>query len=280
MSEIFTIKSIFRNYRVALADSFEKSILQYGKENSFILVDQKLLALFEKQFASILSKYHLISIEAIETNKTIDYCQKLIKRLIESGIRKDSKVIAVGGGIVQDITAFTSSILFRGIDWVFYPTTLLAQADSCIGSKTSINVGAYKNLVGNFYPPVEINIDLSFLETLPVGEIKSGIGEILHFYLVAGSEFVESLVNEYDDLISKPSLMKKYIMESLRIKKRVIEIDEFDKNERNLFNYGHTFGHAIEAVTAYGIPHGQAVTMGMDMANFISMNLDYLNPSL
>ena len=276
MSEIFTIKSIFRNYRVALVDKFEKSILQYSKENTFIFVDQKLLTLFKQQFSSILPKYPLISIEAIETNKTIDYCQNLIKSLIESGIRKNSKVIAVGGGIVQDITAFTSSILFRGIDWVFYPTTLLAQADSCIGSKTSINLAGYKNLVGNFYPPAEINIDLSFLETLPVGEIKSGIGEILHFYLIGGSALLEGLVNEYDELLANPKLLKKYIMESLRIKKKVIEIDEFDRNERNLFNYGHTFGHAIESVTSYGISHGQAVTMGMDIANFISMHLDYL----
>ena len=232
--------------------------------------------IFREEFDSIHPKSHFISIKANEANKTIDYCQNLIKRLVEENIRKNCVIVAVGGGIIQDIAAFTSSILFRGIDWIFYPTTLLAQADSCIGSKTSINLGGYKNLVGNFYPPVEINLDLAFLETLPVAEMKSGIGEILHFYLIAGSELLEELVSEYDELLTNPKLLKKHIMASLRIKKKVIQIDEFDKDERNLFNYGHTFGHAIESVTSYGIPHGQAVTMGMDIANFISMNLDYL----
>lgn len=277
MSEAFTIKSMFRDYKVNLIDEFEKSIRQHSEENTYILIDQKVLELFEKQFERILPKYHFISIEANESNKTIDYCQSLIKNLIEKNIRKDSIVVAVGGGIIQDIAAFSSSILFRGIDWVFYPTTLLAQADSCIGSKTSINVAGYKNLVGNFYPPAEIDLDLAFLDTLPIEEIKSGIGEILHFYLIAGGSLAEKLIDNYDELIASPRTLKRHIVESLKIKQSVIEIDEFDRNERNLFNYGHTFGHAIETVSGYGINHGQSVTMGMDIANFISVNLGYLS---
>ena len=145
MSEVFTVKSIFRNYQVQLIDGFEKSIFQHSMQNSFILVDQNLLALFEKQFASILPQYHHISIEANETNKTMDYCQNLIIRLIELGIRKNSTIIAVGGGIVQDIAAFTSSILFRGVKWMFYPTTLLAQADSWLVGDTA------KHDMGHFF---------------------------------------------------------------------------------------------------------------------------------
>lgn len=277
MSEPLSIKSKFRDYSVNFVDEFQEAVKRNSTENAYILIDKRLTDLYGEQLKDILSKYHFIAIEATESNKTIDYCQGLIMSLIGKNIRKNCALIAVGGGIIQDIVAFTSSILFRGVEWIFYPTTLLAQADSCIGSKTSINLGEYKNLVGNFYPPVEIYLDMGFLETLPIEEIKSGIGEILHFYLIAGSGLIEGLVNEYDELVANPRLLKKYIMESLRIKKEVIEVDEFDKNERNLFNYGHTFGHAIETVSAYSIPHGQAVALGMDIANYISLNLGYLS---
>ncbi|MBU1854075.1 MAG: 3-dehydroquinate synthase, partial [Candidatus Omnitrophica bacterium] len=159
------------------------------------------------------------------------------------------------------------------------PTTLLAQADSCIGGKSSINLDEYKNLLGTFYPPSRIFIDMSFLETLPVEAIKSGIGEILHFYLIVGNKMAADLTNDYEKIILSPKLLKKYISLSLEIKKEFIEIDEFDKNERNLLNYGHTFGHAIETVSGYVVNHGQAITMGMDIANYISMRLGYLDKS-
>ncbi len=215
-------------------------------------------------------------IQVKEQNKTVDYCQHLIQFLIGKSIRKNYTLVAFGGGIVQDITGFISSILFRGIRWEFFPTTLLAQADSCVGSKTSINFNEYKNLLGNFYPPSNIYIDARFLETLPVSEIKSGIGEILHFFMIVNSSFLTQLVDHYDELLSSPVMLKDYIAESLNIKKKVVEIDECDKNERNVFNYGHTFGHAIETVSHYNVNHGQAVTMGMDIANFVSLSMEKL----
>lgn len=277
MSDKLRIKSRLRNYEVIFINDFTKMIKQKHKENSFFLIDKKLIKIYREQIHNILLKRHIFPIEAIEHNKTLDYCQVIIKNLIEKNIRKNSTLIAIGGGIIQDITAFISSILFRGINWVFYPTTLLAQADSCIGSKASINLGKYKNLLGSFYPPSHIYIDVRFLETLPIDEIKSGIGEILHFYLIAGNGLLERLVNNYDELLTSPKQFKDYIIGSLKIKKKVIEVDEFDKNERNLFNYGHTFGHAIETVSGYRINHGQAVTMGMDVANYISLNLGCLS---
>lgn len=266
MSEKLSIKSRFRNYEVIFINDFAETIKQTYIENTFFIIDKELAELYKDAINDISSKYGVLFIEAIEENKTLDYCQTVIETLMEKNIRKDSMLIAIGGGITQDITAFVSSILYRGIGWIFYPTTLLAQADSCIGSKASINFGGYKNLLGGFYPPSQIYIDLGFLETLPADEIKSGIGEILHFYLISGSRLSEELMNKYDELIVSPKKLKPFIVESLNIKKRVVEIDEFDRNERNLFNYGHTFGHAIETVSGYGVNHGQAVTMGMERA--------------
>jgi 3-dehydroquinate synthase len=277
MSDQLAVVSLTGNYNVIFVENFAEVINDKYKENTFFIIDEKLIELHKDLFANILKKEYYIHVEVKEQNKTLDYCQNLIQFLIGKNIRKNYTLIALGGGIIQDITGFVASILFRGIRWEFFPTTLLAQADSCIGSKTSINFGGYKNLLGGFYPPSQIYIDLGFLETLPADEIKSGIGEILHFYLIAGSRLSEELMDNYDELIAYPKKLKGYMLESLKIKKNVIEVDEFDKNERNLFNYGHTFGHAIEAVSGYEVSHGQAVTMGMDIANYVSLNLGYLN---
>jgi len=276
MFDTITIKSRIKDYDVNFVDDFVPILKQQINEASFMIIDETIMTFYEAKLRSLLSQNRYCTVKATEINKNLNYCQDIIKILIERNIRKNSVLIAVGGGIVQDITAFISSILFRGIDWIFYPSTLLAQADSCIGSKTSINFGGYKNLLGNFYPPLNIYIDVRFLDTLPVSEIKSGIGEILHFFMIAKSPLLTRLADYYDELLSSPGLLKEYIIESLNIKKKVVEIDEYDRNERNMFNYGHTFGHAIETVSYYSISHGQAVTMGMDIANFVSLSMEKL----
>ena len=273
----FIVKSRFSDYEVLFVSDFTIPLKQYAANDSLFIIDQKVYGLYKSRIESVLPVEKIILIDAHEINKNIDYCQIVIKKLIEKNIKRNYTIISVGGGIIQDISAFIASILYRGVKWIFFPTTLLAQADSCIGSKTSINMSEYKNLLGNFYPPSHIFINVDFLETLPSNAIKSGIGEILHFYLNAGHELTKKLIDNYDELLSSPRGLKEYIIASLMIKKKVIEVDEFDKNERNLFNYGHTFGHAIETVSGYRISHGQAVTMGMDIANYISLKLGYID---
>jgi 3-dehydroquinate synthase len=277
MSDKFTVKSRLTDYEVFFIDNFPTELCRVSKEKSIILIDQNVFDIYREEIKSVIPEESIILIEAIEHNKTIDYCKSIIEILLTKDIRRNYSLIAVGGGIIQDITAFTASILFRGVKWIFFPTTLLAQADSCIGSKTSINMNKYKNLLGNFYPPSQIFINVDFLKDLPSSAIKSGIGEMLHFYLQADYDLAKRLIDNYDGLLSSPDRLKEYVFASLMIKKKVIEIDEFDKNERNLFNYGHTFGHAIESISDYSVPHGQAVTMGMDIANYLSLKLGLLN---
>ncbi|MBW1804026.1 MAG: iron-containing alcohol dehydrogenase [Deltaproteobacteria bacterium] len=275
MSEKLSVQSIFRKYHVHFVeDAF--GAFSGNLNDTFFMVDRKLLALWGTRVKGALPADRTIGIEANEFDKTLDRCQEIIRSLVEKNVRKNHLLVAVGGGILQDITAFTASILYRGIEWHFIPTTLLAQADSCIGSKTSINLGEFKNLVGNFYPPSEILIDVRFLESLPPGEIKSGIGEILHYYLIDDNPLAESLMARYDEFLATPMALYPFIRESLKIKKRVIERDEFDRHERNLFNYGHTFGHALESLSNYQINHGQAVTFGMDLANFLSVEFGHM----
>lgn len=277
MSEKFKIKSMLKNYYVEFIDNISEPIEREANNGAFFIVDSKVLALYRDKLEPLLPANKYILIDADEKNKTMDKCQEIIAELVAMNIRRDNKLIAIGGGIIQDITAFIASILYRGINWSFIPTTLLAQADSCIGSKTSINLGNKKNIIGNFYPPDQIYIDISLLETLKISEIKSGIGEILHFYLYAASPLAEQLSGKYDEILRERKVLKEYIKASLAIKKKVIEIDEFDKGERNKFNYGHTFGHAIETLTGYKISHGQAVMVGMDIANYLSLKYGYLD---
>lgn len=273
MSDTLTIHSKLKIYSVHFVENLADVLLRHNDEGSFFLVDLNVFEQHKGILTEYLPKERTIFIEVSENNKSMEFCSKLIEDLVRRNIRRDQSIVAIGGGIVQDISSFTASILYRGIDWSFVPTTLLAQADSCIGGKTSINLGNKKNLVGSFYPPSQVYLDVSFLNSLPVAELKSGIGEILHYYIYADSPQIVSLMEDYERILETPALLAKHIRTSLAIKKEVIEVDEFDRGERNKFNYGHTFGHALESLSNYEINHGQAVTLGMDIANYLSTRL-------
>jgi len=275
MFENFKIKSYRGTYEVKF-ETISDSLVKQVSNKSFLLIDSNVnnhYPIFKEHFSS--DKTFVI--EANEKNKSLEYCQNILKELIERGIKKNHKIVAVGGGIVQDISGFIASILYRGIEWQFFPTTLLSQADSCIGSKTSINFGGAKNLLGTFYPPSEIYCCVEFLNTLKQDDIKSGIGEILHYYVIDGTSSIHNLMESYDDIMNDCGKINSHIYESLQIKKEMIERDEFDQVERRIFNYGHTFGHAIEIMSDYEISHGRAVTLGMDMANYISASFGFIS---
>jgi 3-dehydroquinate synthase len=274
MSSGFIVKSkVIGEYKVLFIEELRTHLKSTTSANALFIIDRQVFNLFESEMKEILDSARYILIDCDEKHKTVDYSQEVIRELIKQNVRKDDTLVAIGGGITQDIVAFISSILYRGVKWKFYPTTLLAQCDSCIGSKSSINFDQFKNLLGTFNPPVEIFIYPGFLETLSNSEIRSGIGEMLHYFFTEGIEIAQQVSDNFDSLLTDRALLPFFINNSLRIKKKVIEIDEFDESIRHIFNYGHTFGHAIEAITDYSIPHGQAISIGMDLANFISLEL-------
>ena len=268
---MFKVKSYKGIYKVETIDHLTFD----DNKGDIIVVD----SFIWDQYISVLNHMDIFDasvyvLETTEETKTLEESQKLIDKMIQIGFNKSNKLIAVGGGVIQDLVSFTASIYSRGVDWVFYPTTLLAQCDSCIGSKTSINYKGSKNKLGGFHPPKEIYIYRKFLETLPESEIKSGIGEMLHYFLLDHNfDISEKMVNDENVLEN----IEEYVKESLSIKKEMIEKDEFDKGERNLFNYGHTFGHAIESISNYEVNHGQAVTLGMEIANRISLKKELIS---
>jgi 3-dehydroquinate synthase len=246
-------------------------------KNSIYLIDRKICDLYEDRINNILSSQRVIKIDANEENKSLNRMPEYVEELVSLKIKRGEKLVAIGGGIIQDITCFLSSIVMRGLVWIFYPTTLLAQSDSCIGSKSSINSGEYKNILGTFLPPEKVVIDVDFLNTLEKREIFSGIGEMIKIHAISSPESFNILSDSYEKILSNLSVMEEFIFNSLSMKKKLIEIDEFDQGPRNVLNYGHSFGHAIESATNFGIPHGIAVTIGMDIANFVSTELGVSN---
>lgn len=242
-----------------------------------VIVDPRVAELHGAALAELLGCARSVQrVEASEDNKSLEVVPQLIGKLAQAGIRRDHLLVAIGGGIIQDMTCFAASILFRGMDWTFLPTTLLAQADSCIGSKSSINAAGTKNLVGNFCPPRQISIAAEFLSTLDPRDVRSGVGEMLKVHIIDGPASYDRIAAAYDRLFTDRAAMLAFIRDSLLIKKRIIELDEFDRGPRNVMNYGHSFGHAIEAATDFAVPHGIAVTMGMDMANHVSRRMGRL----
>jgi len=273
----FTIKSIIHDYSVEFIEKTPQTLIKELKEGDFIIIDNNIIRLYADDINPILQKNRYIGIDATEEQKSYEGIIPIINNLIENGFRKNHRLFAIGGGITQDATAFISSIMYRGVDWIFFPTTLLAQGDSCIGSKTSINFRKYKNQIGGFYPPNKIFIDLKFLDTLEFAHIQSGLGEMCHYFIVASDSDFKRFKNDYPSALDNKKVLEGLIARSLEIKKSYIEIDEFDQKERQVFNYGHSFGHAIESLTNYRVPHGIAVSYGMDIANYVSVKLGYIS---
>lgn len=271
------IHSKFKDYEVHIEDNFNFVSTLSQIENKQFVIDQNVYDLYKELFTSIPSE-QVIIIEATETNKVIDTALHICEKMTEIPAKRNAVLISIGGGIIQDITGFVANILYRGIQWIFVPTTLLAACDSCIGGKTSLNYKKYKNLLGTFYPPDHIYICAEFFKTLSDRDYKSGLGEVVKFNIMAGEDGLQNITEHIDALLTRKSETVNYfVRSSLLFKKTFIEVDEFDRGERIKLNFAHTFGHAIEVVTNYEIPHGTAVAIGMIMADYISWKRGWLS---
>ena len=258
----FSIQSHTGPYQV----EFNNSLINSNELNNLgthYIVDRNVFGYLGEHFYKAMANKHVVLVDATEETKSYKGIEPVFSELLDHGLKKDSVLVAIGGGITQDITCFVANTFMRGIKWIFVPTTLLAQADSCVGSKSSINFGKTKNILGSFTPPKKVIISEQFLSTLADRDVKSGIGEIIKLYLVDGQ------------LVSSDEIRKDlttHLYNTLQIKKKYIETDEFDTGIRNILNYGHCFGHAIESSTNFGIPHGIAISIGMDVANLFAKN--------
>lgn len=219
----------------------------------------------------------VITIPDGEQYKTWKSIETILNELFENRFNRQSQLIAFGGGVIGDMTGFASSIYQRGIDFIQIPTTLLAQVDASVGGKTGINNRYGKNLIGAFHQPRSVYIDPAFLRTLPVREFGAGVAEIVKMAVTFNKEFFEWL--ESADLAESAQL-KIAIVQAVETKAAVVAADEKEKGIRAALNYGHTFGHVIENETGYTrYLHGEAVSIGMVMANELAVSLGMMNQS-
>lgn len=218
---------------------------------------------------------HAVFIAANESEKTLSGVERLLIQLHASGLTRESRLVAVGGGVIQDLVTLGASIYMRGVDWTYFPTTMMAMLDSCIGGKSSINVASVKNLVGNIYPPSRVVVDVATAETLPVEARVAGYAEAVKICFAGGAanfdKFMDLVIpaDRYgaaSDAVEASNLTHHV----LSVKKWFVEIDEFDKRERLLLNFGHTFGHALESALNFEVPHGVAIAIGMNAAIMFS----------
>ncbi|MCU0641431.1 MAG: 3-dehydroquinate synthase [Candidatus Margulisbacteria bacterium] len=270
----FTIHSRFRDYPVEFSAAGGLS----AAPGEVCVVDANVWRLHSTGLLAGLPADAVISFPVSEERKTLAGAQELYDRLIERAPKKNTALLVIGGGILQDIAGFVASTLYRGINWRFWPTTLLAQGDSCIGAKTSLNYRGFKNLLGTFFPPAAVTIEPGFLATQAEADYLSGVGEIVKLHLIGGKPAIESLTAGLAGLLRRDrAAASALIKAALLIKKSYIEDDELDAGRRNLLNFGHCFGHALEAASDYAVPHGQAVVLGIILANSVAVQRGLLS---
>ncbi|MDJ0832244.1 MAG: 3-dehydroquinate synthase [Gammaproteobacteria bacterium] len=227
-------------------------------------------------------RYDTVILEDGEQYKTLASIERIIDTLIGQRHDRKTTLIALGGGVIGDITGFAAAIYQRGVNFIQIPTTLLSQVDSSVGGKTGVNHPAGKNMIGAFYQPQCVIADTATLDTLPQRELSAGMAEVIKYGLIYDADFFSWLEHNMQALMDKdPGSISEAILVSCRIKAEVVAEDEKEAGLRAILNLGHTFGHAIESAMGYGNwLHGEAVAVGMVMATDLSVRHQWIEPSV
>jgi len=216
--------------------------------------------------------------EAGEMNKNLDTVNLCYEKLIQAGFDRNDVLIALGGGVVGDLTGFVAATYLRGVRFVQVPTSLLAMVDSSIGGKTGVDYKAFKNMVGAFHQPKLVYMNLNTLLSLPEREYFSGMGEIIKHGLIKNAPYYSWLKDNYTAIGQrKYDVMKEMVYQSCLVKKEVVEKDPKEKGERALLNFGHTIGHSVEKLMNFTLLHGECVCIGMAAASYLSFKRGYLS---
>jgi 3-dehydroquinate synthase len=210
-----------------------------------------------------------------EGSKSWSGARRILQKALSSGLGRDGLIVGIGGGMICDLASFAASLFMRGCRLVLIPTSLLAMVDAAIGGKTAINYGGYKNMVGTFYPAERICIVASVLRSLPQREFRSGLGEVIKTALLGDRALLETLSSQKERILDRdPALMEEVVRRCIAVKARIVEEDPRETGNRAFLNLGHTFAHAVEALTGYKLwSHGQAVAWGLVQAAAVSERL-------
>ena len=286
MMHIETVNLEDNSYPIFIGEGASLSLENFdgyiaGKDIA-IITNEVVAPLYLNEISDLFSNRNVIEyiLPDGEQEKKLKTVHKIIDRLMEAGFGRDATLIALGGGVVGDITGFTASIFMRGINFIQIPTTLLAQVDASVGGKTAVNHKSGKNLIGSFYQPQCVICDSIFLATLEATEISAGLAEIIKYGLIFDSEFFQWLQKNMQQILSNDRAAVDYVIQrSCAIKAEIVAQDEKEQSVRALLNFGHTFGHAIEKLTGYGNwTHGDAVAVGMVLAARLSENMSLITP--
>lgn len=252
----FSIACSTGTYDIAIGDGLLDAVL--GEAGERLVIADTFLA--ERLAAAGIDA---IPLQAEECTKSLERMAGLIEAIKSRQATRNTTLVAIGGGVVQDCVTFAASVYMRGVPWIYVPTTLLSMVDSCIGGKSSINVGQYKNIVGTFHPPLRVVIDPVLARTLSREQRIAGLCEAVKICMCKGPDAFDAYLALGVSPEASAGSLAAVTELCLRAKKWFIEIDEFDRKERLVLNFGHTFGHAIEAASGFAISHGVAVGLGM-----------------
>ncbi len=232
-------------------------------------------AAVEEILKSLCAKVCVYAIPAGEENKNLDYVRNIYEFLIKEGFGRKDVLVALGGGVVGDMTGFVAATYLRGVDYIQLPTTLLSQNDSSIGGKTGVDFDGYKNMVGAFKMPKLVYMNLEVLKTLDDRQFFSGFAEVMKHGLIRDQKFYIWLIeNMYEICERDLDVLEEMVLRSCNIKKLVVEKDPTEQGERAILNFGHTIGHAIEKYKNFSLTHGECISLGMVAAAYISWKRD------
>lgn len=282
-------REIDESYDVVFGRDLFAQIARELKESQFgsryaIITDSNVRPLYGGSLANSLEKEGLavntFSFTAGEQNKTRETKQEIEDKMLESGLGRDTVILALGGGVVGDLAGFIAATFNRGVPYIQIPTTLLAQADSSIGGKVAVDTTYGKNLIGAFKQPRKVYIDVTTLETLVERDYRTGLAETIKHGIIQDAEFFHYLQQNVDSILGRVAdFLLNIAKQNCRIKGNVVEQDPHERGLRRILNYGHTVGHALEQLSDFALPHGEAISIGMMVSGRIANILGYLSQS-
>lgn len=274
-------------YDIVFTDSFdlladELQALDIEHRRVAVIADSNTAALFGDTVIRLLDGHCrqtlLHAFPAGEENKTLDTVRDIYQALIEAKFDRRDLLIALGGGVVGDVTGFAAATYLRGVDFVQVPTSLIAQSDSSIGGKTGVDFDGYKNMVGAFYMPKLVYMNVSTLKELDDRQFYAGFAEVMKHGLIKDALFYEWLLDHMYEIHDRDAgVLMEMVMRSCAVKKLVVEKDPKEQGDRALLNFGHTIGHAIEKYRNFEMAHGECISLGMVAAAYVSWKRDLLS---
>ncbi|HSW92949.1 MAG TPA: 3-dehydroquinate synthase [Gammaproteobacteria bacterium] len=245
-----------------------------------IITDDSVRELYGESLVLALQDYHplLLSFLPGESSKNIQTAYHLQEEMLKHHCDRDTVILALGGGVVGDLSGFVASTYLRGVPYIQLPTTLLSMIDSSVGGKTGVNASAGKNLIGSFWQPLSVIVDLQCLMTLPDTHLVNGLIEAIKIFLTCDRNHFDYVRDHVDDVMNRErTVIQKIVEQAIRLKVSIVSVDEKEKNQRMILNVGHTIGHALEKVTDYTLLHGYAVASGILVEARISRLLGFLS---